>query len=90
MCLKIHLLFFPALLKKFAYYSFLIPYYSYIILSCCKLLLETLPVQNEAYQHRHNYIHNNLSYLFIKVHQNHLKKHSQNLAINNCGYYKNQ
>jgi len=41
--------------------------------------------QNEAHHHLHNHNHNNLSYLFIKVHQNHLKKHSQNLAINNCG-----
>ena len=78
--------------KKIAYYSFLIPI-QYLLFLYYSFLLQiiaggqTLPTQNEAYAcyHHHIYNHNNLSCLFIKVHQNHLKKHSQNLAINNCG-----
>jgi len=97
MCFQIHLLFFPALLKKhcllFFFNSHTVPII--LIIFFLPLLLQIiagdnrnntyiLPAQNEAHHHRHNYNPNNLNYLFIKVHQN-LEKHIQNLAINNCG-----
>jgi len=95
MCLKNPPIILSRTSQKIAYYSFVILiqyllflYYSFF-LYCCRLLLETIRTSCQL-KMEHIIIFIIIIIIicwnwFMKVHQNRLEKHSQNLAINNCG-----